>query len=126
MWPSSIRVKGMPFWLQGWNGTYNVCGETSGDVPVYRLLPYKYLFIFSIIGVSIRRKDGTWVFIRDCDGQAITFHKRGNQDCVFGELVSADGCVVAEICETRHHSELDMVLFAMFAGLVILAALFNA
>jgi hypothetical protein len=63
--------------LQGWNNIYYRTHEESDACPVYRLEPYNLYYLIPIIGVKIFRKDGIWVFKRDCDGNETDIRKYG-------------------------------------------------
>ena len=62
-----IRLKGLPFMLQGWNTVYYKTNDERDGCPVYRLNPYVLYLFFSIIGIRIFRQNGQWVMQRDCD-----------------------------------------------------------
>jgi len=66
-YPYSIRLRYLPFWLQGWNSLLTITSEVSDGAPVYEMRPYVYLFYFRIIGIKIKRVNGKWGLTRDCD-----------------------------------------------------------
>jgi hypothetical protein len=67
LFPKNIKVKGLPFMLQGWNNIYKKTDEISDNCPIYRLEEYNLYWIIPIIGVRIFREDGVWKMQRDCD-----------------------------------------------------------
>lgn len=75
--PQNIRLKGLPFMLQGWNSTYYKTSEESDGCPVYRLDSYSLYRFISIIGVKIFRKNGVWVLQRDSDDSPMDICKYG-------------------------------------------------
>jgi hypothetical protein len=75
--PQQIRVKGLPFMLQGWNAVYTKINEESDGCPVYHLEPYTLYWTIPIIGVRILRKNGIWRMKRDCDNYESEIGKYG-------------------------------------------------
>ena len=75
--PEKIKMKGLPFMMQGWNNVYERTGEVSDGCPVYSLAPYNLYFVIAIIGVKIMRVGGIWVLKRDCDLSHMSFRKYG-------------------------------------------------
>lgn len=66
--PNRIRVKGLPFMLQGWNSTYYKTTDTSDGCPVYRLDEYALYWTIQIAAVIIYRENGVWRLRRvDCE-----------------------------------------------------------
>nr|QYA18382.1 hypothetical protein KOM_12_112 [Clandestinovirus] len=95
--PNQIRVKGLPFMLQGWNNVYYKTNEISDGKPVYRLNPYTLYYTIPIIGVTIRKVDGVWVLQRDCDDSPLmNLNKYGGQDDPFGFW--SQGMKVEPVC----------------------------
>jgi hypothetical protein len=79
--PETVRVSGMPFMLQGWNGVYEWTGTMSNDAPVYRL-PWHVLFrLIDIIGVQLQKdENGVWKLWRDCDPGPLHELKKNGHD----------------------------------------------
>jgi phosphoglycolate phosphatase-like HAD superfamily hydrolase len=68
--PDQIRVRGLPFLLQGWNTVYYKTARMADGCPIYRLDEYVLYGLIGIIGVSIYRSDGIWHLVR-ADGMDI-------------------------------------------------------
>jgi len=74
--PKRVRVKGLPFMLQGWNNTYTRTKNIVNGSPTYKLESYVLYMIIPIIGVELRRnEDGTWSLHRECDYERWSFIK---------------------------------------------------
>ena len=86
-WPQQIRMRGLPFMLQGWNNVYYKTGELSDGCPVYRLDSYNLYYLVAIISVRIMRLNGVWVIHRDGDFGPLDIKKygAGPQGDPFGE-----------------------------------------
>jgi hypothetical protein len=63
--PDKIKVSGFPFIMQGWNGVYTKCSETSDGYPVYKLKEYTLYWIVQIAGTRIFRQNGIWRLERE-------------------------------------------------------------
>lgn len=64
-YPNHIRVRGLPFMLQGWNTTFYKTEKLSEGCPIYRLDGYKLYFLIDIVGVTIKMRNGKWCFTND-------------------------------------------------------------
>ena len=67
--PNRIRVKGLPFMLQGWNSTYYKTDQSSDGCPIYRLDQYTLYWFIEIAAVVVYRDGGIWKLSRvdfDC------------------------------------------------------------
>ena len=65
--PNKIKMSGLPFVLQGWNTTFSKTKDLSDGAPIYRLEPYSLYFTIPIIGGSVKKVNGKWIFVRDYD-----------------------------------------------------------
>ena len=85
IYPSRIKVSGLPFMLQGWNNVFYWTTERRDNKPVYRLEPYVLYWTIPIIGVTIYSRNGKWVFQRDYDDEPLPdIYKYGAQSDPLG------------------------------------------
>lgn len=78
-YPRALRVSGLPFMVQGWNGTYIRTGNERNGAPEYALYSYDLYLLIPIIGVTIyKNAEGFWMAHRHCDSPStVAFCKSG-------------------------------------------------
>lgn len=115
----SIRMSGLPLMFSGWNNVFKrVEGEDSEGCPVYHLDEYALYFIIPILAVTIKKKDGKWIFYRDCDTDNFAFMKKvagQSEETPFGEWTYG-GCVTPI---NKNDSRHQPFWFGMGMGLLI-------
>lgn len=58
--PRSIRMSGLPWNVQGWNGVYTQTSDRSDGHPTYRRAAFKWFGVLNIRGATILCCDGVW------------------------------------------------------------------